>query len=80
MGLVNFPLIKMTDYIQQPSSVQHNTRPEYQRRKNACVWLQHSLPESNKWENSHIVAHANDEDEPKRKGEVFHIGQLDHFP
>lgn len=43
-----------------------------------CV-LQYSLAQSNKGENGHIVAHTDNEDEPQREGEIFHISQFDHF-
>lgn len=41
--------------------------------------MQHSLSQSNEGENSDIVSHTNDKDEPQGKGEVFHVSQFDHF-
>ena len=50
---------------------------------NVCVrdmpLIQYSLSKSNKGENSDVVAHTNEEDEPQGEGEIFHVCQLDHL-
>lgn len=37
------------------------------------------LAQSDKRENGNVVTHADDEDEPQREREIFHIRQLDHL-